>query len=234
MQLNRPFATVTPTLDGDVLAVLATRDAAFTTGQIHRILNGFSEEGIRKVLTRLVTQGVVQADRVGNAFAYRLNAEHLAAEPIQALARLASTFLARLEHHFEQWEEPPIYAAVFGSAATGTMTVHSDMDIFVIRDHDSSEGVWSQQLDELATTVTGWTGNDARVVEYAVSDLRDAKAEPMIRDVLDHGLTVSGSHAWLIKQIRTIPRNRPHDDRAHEEMRRDHPRGPTEEGDGVL
>ncbi len=33
MELNRPFATVTPTLDGDVLAVLATHHAAFTTGQ---------------------------------------------------------------------------------------------------------------------------------------------------------------------------------------------------------
>jgi hypothetical protein len=49
MQLSKPFATVTPTLDGDVLTVLATHDATFTTGQIQRILNGFSEEGIRKV-----------------------------------------------------------------------------------------------------------------------------------------------------------------------------------------
>lgn len=209
MQLNRPFATVTPTLDGDVLAVLATHDATFTTGQIHRILNGFSEEGIRKVLTRLVTQGVVLADRVGNAFAYQLNTEHLAAEPIQALARLASTFLAHLEHHLGQWEEPPTYAAVFGSAATGTMTAHSDVDIFLVREDDAAEGVWSQQVDELATTVTAWTGNDARVVEYTVSDLRDARTEPMIRDVLDGGLTVAGSRAWLIKQMRAIPKRSP-------------------------
>jgi predicted transcriptional regulator len=205
MQLNRPFATVTPTLDGDVLAVLATNDATFTTGQIHRILNGFSEEGIRKVLTRLVAQGVVLADRVGNAFAYRLNAEHVAAEPIQALANLTSTFLDRLEHHLEKWAEPPAYAAVFGSAATGTMTVHSDVDLFLVRDHGNPEDVWSQQVGELATTVTGWTGNDARVVEYTISDLRDAGAQPMIRDVLDHGLTVAGSRAWLIKQLRATP-----------------------------
>ncbi len=206
MQLNRPFATVTPTLDGDVLAVLATHDSTFTTGQIHRILDGFSEEGIRKVLTRLAAQGVVLADRVGNTFAYRLNTEHLAAEPIQALARLASTFLTQIECHLEQWEVPPKYAAVFGSAATGTMTIHSDLDIFLVRDDDAAEGVWSQQVDELATTVTAWTGNDARVVEYALSDLRDASTERMIRDVLDRGLTVAGSRAWLIRQIRAIPK----------------------------
>jgi predicted nucleotidyltransferase len=205
MQLNRPLATVTPTLDGDVLAVLATHDVTFTTGQIHRILNGFSEEGIRRVLTRLVAQGVVLADRVGNAFAYRLNNEHLAAGPIKELARLTSTFFTRLEHHLEEWEQPPVYAAVFGSAAQGTMTLHSDLDIFLVRDQDASEGIWSRQVGELATTVTRWTGNDARVVEYTVNELRAASAEPMVRDVVDHGLTVAGSRAWLIKQIRAIP-----------------------------
>ena len=38
MQFNRPFATVTPTLDGDVLAVLAGHDGTFTTGQIRRVV----------------------------------------------------------------------------------------------------------------------------------------------------------------------------------------------------
>ncbi|KZS57789.1 nucleotidyltransferase domain-containing protein [Mycobacterium ostraviense] len=205
MQLNRPFATVTPTLDGDVLAVLATHDGTFTTGQIHRILNNFSEEGIRKVLTRLVGQGVVLADRVGNAFAYRLNTNHLAAEPIRALARLANTFFTRLEHRLDGWQEPPVYAAVFGSAATGTMRLHSDVDILLVRNHDSSDAVWSDQVGELASAVTAWTGNDARVVEYTIDELRAAGAEPMIRDVVDHGLTVAGSRAWLIKQLRTVP-----------------------------
>jgi predicted nucleotidyltransferase len=205
MQLNRPFATVTPTLDGDVLSVLATHDATFTTGQIHRILNKFSEEGIRKVLTRLVVQGVVLADRVGNTFAYRLNTNHLAAEPIQALAKLSSTFFTRLERHLEDWQEPPVYAAVFGSAATGTMTLHSDVDIFLVRDVKSSDTLWSDQVGELATTVSGWTGNDARVIEHTVDELRAASAEPMIRDVVDQGLTVAGSRAWLLRLVKAKP-----------------------------
>lgn len=209
MQLNRPFATVTPTLDGDVLAVLAVHDATFTTGQIHSILIDFSEEGIRKVLRRLVAQGVVLAERVGNAFAYRLNTKHVAAEPIQALARLTTTFLTRLEHHLEEWEEPPAYAAVFGSAATATMTLHSDIDIFLVRHEDSSDQVWSHQVGELAAAVTEWTGNDARVVEYTVDELRSAGAEPMIRDVLDQALTVAGSRAWLVKQVRALPKKTP-------------------------
>jgi predicted nucleotidyltransferase len=207
MQLNRPFLTVTPTLDGDVLAVLATHNATFTTGQIHRILSDFSEEGIRKVLTRLVVQGVVLADRVGNAFAYRLNTKHLAAEPIQALAGLTSTFLTRLEHHLDEWKEPPAYAAVFGSAAIGTMTLRSDVDIFLVRRQDSSDLVWSHQVGELATAVTAWTGNDARVVEYTTTELHGAGAEPLIHEVLDQALTVAGSRAWLVKQLGAVPKN---------------------------
>jgi hypothetical protein len=85
------------------------------------------------------------------------------------------------------------------------MTLQSDLDIFLVRDEDASERIWSRQVGELASTVTRWTGNDARVVEYTVNDLRAASDEPVVRDVLDHGLTVAGSRAWLIKQFQAIP-----------------------------
>src|SRR6185312_9753248 len=136
MQLNRPFATVTPTLDGDVLGVLATSEVTFTITQIQRILTTASGEGIRKVLTRLTAQGVVLHDQVGRTNTYRLNTEHLAAEPIMALSRLTATFLGRLEAHLEGWGEALKYAAVFGSAATGKMTLGSDIDLFLVRASD--------------------------------------------------------------------------------------------------
>lgn len=55
MQPNKPFATVTPILDGDVLAVLARADVTFTISQVQRILITVSGEGIRKVLNGLAT-----------------------------------------------------------------------------------------------------------------------------------------------------------------------------------
>lgn len=215
MQLNRPFATVTPTLDGDVLAVLATCRETFTISQIHRILTTASTEGIRKVLTRLSAQGVVLHSRVGRTNTYRLNTEHLAAEPILALSQLTSTFIRRVEQHLEGWLEPPVYAAVFGSAATGMMTLRSDIDLFLVRGsspapiaaQDDSDA-WEQQVNLLARSVTAWTGNDARVVEYTVDDLRSAAGagEPLLRDVAMQGLTVAGSRAWLTKQLHQLGR----------------------------
>jgi hypothetical protein len=202
MELNRPLATVTPTLDGDVLAVLAQQEVTFTTGQLHRVLNRYSEEGIRKVLRRLARQGVVHSERVGNAYSYRLNREHLAAGPIIELSRLAHTLLQRLEDRLAGWAFPPTYAAVFGSAARGTMTEDSDLDLLLVRADDTPVDIWDEQVGELIADVTRWTGNDTRPLEYTVSELTAARAEPVLRDVQKEGLTVAGRRAWLSRHLR--------------------------------
>jgi len=218
MQLNKPFATVTPTLDGDVLGVLASADVTFTISQIQRILTTVSGEGIRKVLTRLTAQGVVLHDQVGRTNTYRLNTEHLAAEPIIALSRLTSIFLERLEAHLEGWGKELRYAAVFGSAATGRMILDSDIDLFLVRasaseldGHDEGPDLWEQQVTELARLVTAWTGNDARIVEYTDDELRAAAmaGEPLLDDVSRQALTVAGTRAWFKKQLRLIGKAAP-------------------------
>lgn len=212
MQFNKPLATVTPTLDGDVLAVIASADVPFTISQIQRIVATASGEGIRKVLTRLTAQGVVLHNRVGRTNTYRLNTEHLASEPIMALSRLTSAFLDRLEEHLAGWGKELEYAAVFGSAATGRMTLDSDIDLFLVRssgsaldDHEDASDTWEEHVAELARLVTAWTGNDARVVEYTENQLVTAAAagEPLLRDVAKHGLTVAGERAWLNRRLRT-------------------------------
>lgn len=202
MELNRPLATITPTLDGDVLAVLARHDVSFTTGQVHRVLNRHSEAGIRKVLVRLSGQGIVLRERVGNAFSYRFNRAHLAASPITELADLQRTLLLRIEERLTSWAVPPVYAAVFGSAARGTMTADSDLDLFLVRPEDAPRADWDEQVSALVADVTRWTGNDTRPVDYTEGDLVGARAEPVLREVLADALTVAGSHGWLRRQLR--------------------------------
>ncbi len=202
MQLGKPLRTITPTIDGDVLAVLARHDAAFTTGQLHRILVQPSEEGIRKVLRRLANQGIVTSDRVGNAYAYSLNRDHLAADHVVGLARLQETFLIRLESRLKFWEVPPIYAAVFGSAARGSMTPESDLDVLLIRPRGVRAELWETQVNELVSDVSRWVGNDVRPLQYAEDDLVNGADEPVLHAVLKEGLTVAGSRAWLARQLR--------------------------------
>jgi predicted nucleotidyltransferase len=203
VELNRPLATITPTLDADVLTVLARHDATFTTGQVHRILTRHSEEGIRKVLRRLTSQGDVLSERIVNAFAYRFNRDHLAARHIVELARLQETFMARLKELVESWPHPPVYAALFGSAARGRMTTSSDIDLLLVRPRTAGDAEWDEQVDNLATAVTRWLGNDARVLEFTEDEIATSgHEEPVLKDVLREGLTVAGERSWLAKQLR--------------------------------
>ena len=203
MELSRPLATITPTLDGDVLAVLAKHDVTFTTGQVHRILTQHSEEGIRKVIRRLTTQGVVLSERIGNAFAYRFNRDHLAAQYITGLARIQETFLVKLEDLLESWHIPPVYAAVFGSTARGQMTASSDVDLLLVRPQAAEESDWESQVNDLTATVARWLGNDVRVLEFAENEIAvSGRHEPVLNDVIQEGLTVAGKRSWLTKQLR--------------------------------
>lgn len=204
MDFSSPLSTVTPTLDGDVLAVLANHDTAFTTGQLHRILPRHSQEGIRKVLRRLVNQGIVHSVRVGSVFTYSFNRDHVAAEHIIGLATLTKTLLGRLEQRIASWGVLPEYAAVFGSAARGNMTVESDIDLLLIRPDTANDELWESQVNDLVADVSRWTGNDARVLEFSASELASRGIdEPVLRDVLQDGLTVAGNRSFLARQLRS-------------------------------
>jgi predicted nucleotidyltransferase len=197
---RHPLAVVTPTLDGDVLAALALADTSFTTGQLHRMLPEFSEEGIRKVLGRLCTQGIVLSERAGQAFLYRFNTDHVAAAGVVELVHVRDKLLARLEAQLGAWHSPPIYAALFGSMARGSASPSSDVDIFLVRPDGVADEKWAAQVQELSSAVYRWTGNDARPVEFSAAELR-TKREPLFKAVLAEGLTVAGSRPWFQAQV---------------------------------
>ncbi|MFD6893253.1 nucleotidyltransferase family protein [Rhodococcus sp. NPDC060086] len=195
---------MTPTVDGDVLAVLAaTADNPFTTGQLHRMLSHYSEAGIRKVLQRLSKQGTVLASKIGNAYVYRLNPDHLGYEHIVGLAGIFNEFLRRVERELSTWPAAPVYAAIFGSAARGTMTVDSDIDIFLVRSDTAPVDDWDGQVTDLLSAITKWTGNDARDLQFTESEItRHRNDEPVLDDIASEGVTVAGSRSHFIRTLR--------------------------------
>jgi predicted nucleotidyltransferase len=204
VDLAHPLAVVTPTLDGDILAVLALVDVAFTPGQLHRMLSRHSEDGIRRALRRLAGQGIVSVERAGSAYLYRLSGAHLAAEPIRALAQMRQTLLTRLEQRLESWVPAPVYGAVFGSAARGGMRNDSDIDLLLVRPDECDRDHWDDLVALLSAEVTAWTGNDTRVLELSESEvLRSEREQPVLRDVVAHGMTVVGPAIWLRRALRT-------------------------------
>lgn len=196
MDLRQPMRVVTPTLDGDVLAILARVDKAFSNGEIARAIPNVSKEGVRKALGRLVRQGIVESTRSGNAYMFQLNRDHIAAPAIEALAGIRLRLIGQLRETIAGWAVPPAAAALFGSAARGDGTASSDLDILVIRRKSVQvdDERWREQLASLQHAATRWTGNDARILELGEDALsRRRRPAPVVVTALDEGIELAGS-----------------------------------------
>lgn len=211
MDARHPLRVVTPSLDGDVLTHLALTHASFTPGQLARLLPKASVEGVRRVLNRLVDQGIVLATRVGDtAVVYALNHEHVGADAVIALANQARTLWTRIGEHLAGCDVPPVYAAVFGSWARGAATVESDVDILLVRPASASDDVWERQVLDLQEQVTRWTGNDARPFVLDEAELDHRSGDAVLTSIVDEGLTVYGDPTWLRSRVRRGMRARDH------------------------
>jgi predicted nucleotidyltransferase len=167
MDLAMPLAVVTPTLDAAVLHALAATTARASGAQVHQMAGTGSPDGVRRVLARLVAQGIVLADEHPNATLYLLNRDHVAADAIVALTRLRTTIIDRIAEALSTWSPEPMHASLFGSFARGEATTTSDIDILVvISPADAAEqDRRAAQIDQLSADVLRWTGNRGHIVD---------------------------------------------------------------------
>lgn len=199
MDFSRPLAVVTPTLDGDVLSVLAGADEEFSGRRLHRLLGRGSENGVRRAAERLVEQGIVVSRRAGRANLYRLNRAHLAASYIEGLTSLRAQLLDQVRGTIAAWSLPPHSALVFGSVARTEAGPLSDLDLLVIRPSRVGEDVdqWREQLALLEKRATEWTGNETRIIEYGEGELGDAAVRGVVENALEEGIELYGSRRSL-------------------------------------
>ena len=151
----------------------------------------------------------MRREPAGSAQMYRLNRDHLAAPAVLALADLRATLLERLATVLAGWQPVPAYAALFGSAARGEERADSDLDICLVRPDGvpADDADWRRQVADLQAAVTGWTGNDTRVLELAAGDAAPAgEGESVVDDVLRDGIALAGDVAAL-RRLRA-PRRR--------------------------
>ncbi len=208
MDLSFPLATVAPTLDAGVLHVLAATTAECTAAEIHRRLGHGSDEGVRKVLARLVRQGVVLVATPARYPLYRLNRDHVAVPHIEALTRVRDEIVERIRQEVAGWRVEPLHAGLFGSFARGAANADSDIDVLLVRPEPSAEfdeDVWLSQLDGLDRGIRAWTGNAAQIVDLTPATLRQMAHEddPLVESWRVEDIPVCGERlVQLLRELR--------------------------------
>ena len=200
MDLSFPLVAVSPTLDAGVLQVLASTTSGCTAAELHRRLGRGSDEGVRKVLGRLVRQGVVVSDRSTRYSVYSLNRDHVAAPYIEALARVRVEIIQRIGAEIDGWQISPLHAGLFGSFARGRADSDSDIDVLLVRPsldgrgRQDTEERWMEQIDRLGRRIRSWTGNHAQIIDLTHTTLQqmDRDGDPLVESWRADGIPVHG------------------------------------------
>jgi len=191
MDVSRPYSAVAPSLEGDVLAVLAGTTHPLTLRHVTRLVRHGSYGGVAKAIERLIAQGLVHRQVAGRAYLHTLNREHVAAPIVQELAELRTILLSRMREELRSWSPAPVHASMFGSAARGDGDAASDIDLFLVRPADvgADDPRWRAQVSRLGERVQAWTGNRLSPIEVSASELPGLNArDPAVLEQLreDH------------------------------------------------
>lgn len=190
MDLSDPISVVIPSLEGQVLRVLAHTTAPLSGSRIAELVTTGSNPGIRTALGRLVRHGTVLARRSGPSILYTANRDHLTWPTIEHAVQAADTLLDTLgDHiadlaraHLGQLDAERTTLALFGSVARGTSTLDSDIDIVAVFPDNLDAHTIEQFVDAVTAGVERWTGNSCNVYDVTSARLAQmiAAIDPMI------------------------------------------------------
>jgi hypothetical protein len=196
MDLTRPYSSVCPSLDGDVLRVLAATTLGLTGRQVALLTGRTSHSGVIKVLDRLVKQGLVDRVELNRTYLFSLNRDHLAASAVESLMELRSKLIDQTRSVAAAWTVQPVHLSMFGSAARGDGNSESDIDLFAVRAAvvPDDDGAWREQVEDLGRRVERWTGNPATVMEVSEAALGRFAAEgrPILSELRADGVLLAG------------------------------------------
>jgi predicted nucleotidyltransferase len=197
VDVARPYAAVCPTLDGDVLRVLAGTSLGLTGREVAALAGRRSHSGVLDALHRLTEHGLVTRVQLNRAYLFALNRNHVAADAVKLLMDLRSELLGRIRSAIADWKIAPVHASVFGSTARGDGDVNSDIDLLIVRPSRiaQDELSWQEQMDTLRKEIEGWTGNRAAIADVSEAELAQLVEDerPIIAELRSDAIVVGGS-----------------------------------------
>lgn len=194
MDLAHPIRGIIPTLDAAVLETLAGTSGPLSGHHVYSLAGTGSARGVRLVLARLVTQGLVVADEHPGVTLYQANRKHLAWPAIEALVGLRGALIEALRERVTAWEITPLHASIFGSMARGDADEGSDLDLLLVRLPGRDEE-WEAQLDALRKWVLEATGNRCQAFDVDADrfDEHVAAGDPLVAAWRRDGIHLAGT-----------------------------------------
>lgn len=208
MDVSRPYTAVCPTLDGDVLEVLAGTTMALTGRQVALLTGRKSHSGVLAVLNRLTEHGLVNRVELNRAYLFALNRDHLAAPAVEILMGMRKALFKEIHDVIDDWSIAPVQVSLFGSAARGDGDTSSDFDLLIVRPDsvDEDEPAWRSQIDDLIDLVQRRTGNHVGVIERDESGMERLRVAepPILSEMLADAIVLSGSRSQLADMLEAV------------------------------
>ncbi len=196
VDVAHPYTAVCPSLDGEVLQVLAGTNMGLTGRQVALLAGRNSHSGVLQVLNRLTDQGLVDRAELNRAHLFALNREHLAARAVELLMSMREKLLELIRRELDGWQIAPVHVSLFGSTARGDGDTQSDVDLFVVRPNevDNDEPAWCAQIDDLQRRIRRWTGNHAGIVQVPKLQMAHLLDEepPIVAELRSDAITLHG------------------------------------------
>ncbi len=187
MNVGSPILDVVPGPRGLLLQALSGLTGRMSGRQLAQFA-GVPPSTTARLLADLVDAGIVLAEPIGGALAYRMNADHLTSRAISQLASVRFDLICEIKGEIKTWDTPAVAGWLFGSTARGDGDRQSDVDLLLVAP-DGVDHRWERQIGRLADLVERWTGNHAQVVEHSISSFLALEAA---RSTLTANLRVDG------------------------------------------
>jgi len=158
------------TLPRLLTALAAEPDRQFTAGELEELI-GASHDSTFRALQRAVATGLVERERVGRQFVYRVDADSPIFPEIKTLLSKLAGPAGALRRALAGLGPPEVEAAfLFGSAARAQDTLASDLDVFVVG--DVSRFALARQLADAEREI----GREVNAMAYSREDVANRLA----------------------------------------------------------
>jgi predicted nucleotidyltransferase len=200
VDVSRPIGDIVPGPRGMLLAALVQLETPVTVRALARHA-GISPQGALRLVNELSHSGLVLTQPAGRALLVSLNRDHLAAEPLLALASLRGRLVQRLTAELEGW--PQLAGAwLFGSMARGDGGPDSDIDLLLVAEATVDDEDWVERTAALTGQVRSWTGNRVHLVEQTRSSfVRLVKRRnPLVTSLRADGIPLTRRSRELLRR----------------------------------